>query len=61
MDGADRFGLKGSAVQIVEGPFVNFVGFVDEINLEKGKVKVIVSFFGHATPVELSFPQVKRL
>jgi transcription termination/antitermination protein NusG len=57
----DRFGLKGSPVRIVDGPFVNFVGLVDEINPEKGKVKVVVSFFGHPTPVELDFPQVQRL
>ena len=57
----DRFGLKGKSVRIVDGPFQGFVGLVDAINLEKGKVKVVVSFFGNATPVELDFLQVERL
>jgi transcription termination/antitermination protein NusG len=49
------------SVRIVDGPFVDFVGTVDEINLEKGKVRVRVSFFGRETPVELDFLQVERL
>ena len=49
------------SVRIVDGPFVDFVGVVDEINLEKGKVKVMVSFFGRETPVELDFLQVEGL
>jgi transcription termination/antitermination protein NusG len=53
--------LEGQSVRIVDGPFVDFVGTVDEINLEKGKVKVMVSFFGRETPVELDFLQVERL
>ena len=48
-------------MRIVDGPFVDFVGTVDEINLEKGKVKVLVSFFGRETPVELDFLQVEKL
>jgi transcriptional antiterminator NusG len=52
---------EGQSVRIVDGPFVDFVGVVDEINLEKGKVKVMVSFFGRETPVELDFLQVERL
>ena len=51
----------GQSVRIIDGPFVDFVGQVDEINLEKGKVKVLVSFFGRETPVELDFLQVERL
>ena len=51
----------GQSVRIVDGPFLDFVGQVDEINLEKGKVKVLVSFFGRETPVELDFLQVERL
>jgi transcriptional antiterminator NusG len=51
----------GQSVRIVDGPFQDFVGLVDEINLEKGKVKVMVSFFGRETPVELDFLQVERL
>ncbi len=52
---------EGQSVRIVDGPFVDFVGLVDEINLEKGKVRVMVSFFGRETPVELDFLQVERL
>jgi transcriptional antiterminator NusG len=51
----------GETVRIIDGPFVDFVGQVDEINMEKGKVKVLVSFFGRDTPVELDFLQVERL
>jgi transcription termination/antitermination protein NusG len=51
----------GQSVRIVDGPFQDFVGAVDEINVEKGKVKVLVSFFGRETPVELDFLQVERL
>ncbi|HWO93255.1 MAG TPA: transcription termination/antitermination protein NusG [Dehalococcoidia bacterium] len=51
----------GDGVRIIDGPFVDFVGQVDEINLQKGKVKVLVSFFGRETPVELDFLQVERL
>jgi transcriptional antiterminator NusG len=53
--------LVGQSVRIVDGPFVDFVGVVDEINLEKGKVRVLVSMFGRETPVELDFLQVERL
>jgi transcriptional antiterminator NusG len=52
---------EGQSVRIVDGPFVDFVGTVEEINLEKGKVKVMVSFFGRDTPVELDFLQVEKL
>lgn len=51
----------GQSVRIVDGPFVDFVGTVDELNMEKGKVRVMVSFFGRETPVELDFLQVERL
>jgi transcriptional antiterminator NusG len=53
--------VEGQNVRIVDGPFVDFVGAVEEINLEKGKVKVMVSFFGRETPVELDFLQVEKL
>ncbi len=52
--------LVGQAVRIIDGPFIDFSGTVDEINMEKGKVKVLVSFFGRETPVELDFLQVER-
>ena len=53
--------IVGQSVRIVDGPFQDFVGQVDDINLEKGKVKVLVSFFGRETPVELDFLQVERM
>lgn len=53
--------VVGQSVRVIDGPFVDFVGVVDEINLEKGKVRVLVSFFGRETPVELDFLQVERL
>ncbi|MEX2117558.1 MAG: transcription termination/antitermination protein NusG [Bacteroidota bacterium] len=49
----------GDPVKVVEGPFNNFNGFVQEVNPEKMKVKVMVSIFGRKTPVELDFGQVE--
>ena len=49
----------GEHIKIIDGPFSNFTGQVDEVNLERGKVKVMVSIFGRATPVELDFLQVQ--
>jgi len=51
----------GEHVRVVDGPFADFTGVVDEINPERGKVKVLVSIFGRETPVELDFLQVKAL
>jgi transcriptional antiterminator NusG len=50
----------GDAVRINDGPFSDFRGVIDEINQEKGKIKVLVSFFGREVPVELDFLQVER-
>ena len=51
----------GQSVRIIDGPFQDFIGIVDEIELEKGKVKLLVSFFGRDTPVELDFLQVEKV
>jgi transcriptional antiterminator NusG len=51
---------KGQTVRIIDGPFVDFMGTVDEVNYDQAKVKVLVSFFGRETPVELDFLQVER-
>ncbi len=51
---------KGESVKVVDGPFTNFSGIVDEVKPEKGKVRVLVSVFGRATPVELDIDQVER-
>lgn len=51
----------GEAVKIIDGPFTDFVGSVDEINQDRGKIKVLVSIFGRETPVELDFLQVSKL
>jgi len=52
---------KGERVKVSDGPFTDFIGIVDAINAEKGKVRVLVSFFGRETPVELDFLQVSRI
>jgi transcriptional antiterminator NusG len=51
----------GQKVRVVEGPFEDFMGTVDEINMDKGKVRILVSFFGRETPVELDFLQVEKI
>ena len=52
---------KGQSIRVSDGPFIDFVGVVDDINMEKGKVKVLLSLFGRETPVELDFLQVEKL
>ncbi|OHA62188.1 MAG: transcription termination/antitermination protein NusG [Candidatus Vogelbacteria bacterium RIFOXYD2_FULL_44_9] len=53
--------VVGETVSIVDGPFKDFEGKVNEIDEERGKVKVLVSMFGRETPVELDFLQVKHI
>lgn len=51
----------GESVRVIDGPFSSFIGMVDDVNAERGKVRVMVSIFGRSTPVELDFLQVERL
>ena len=52
---------EGEMVRITEGPFNSFTGSVDEINMEKAKLRVMVGIFGRSTPVELDFLQVEKI
>jgi len=52
---------KGQAVRVSDGPFIDFVGVVDDIKPDRGKVTVLLSLFGRETPVELDFLQVEKL
>ncbi len=64
-DGADKPRHKvefmvGELVRVKEGPFTDFNGSVEEVNYEKSKVRVSVTIFGRATPVELEFSQIEK-
>ncbi|MGI9160620.1 MAG: transcription termination/antitermination protein NusG, partial [Saprospiraceae bacterium] len=53
--------LVGETVKIIDGPFTDFVGDIQEVNEEKKKLKVIVKIFGRGTEVELNFMQVEKI
>lgn len=53
--------MAGDQVKVIDGPFADFTGFISEVNMERKKVKVMVSIFGRPTPVELDFLQVELL
>ncbi len=51
----------GDKVQVIDGPFTNFTGVVDEVRPDRGRVRVMISVFGRPTPVELEFTQLEKI
>ncbi|GIW47256.1 MAG: transcription termination/antitermination protein NusG [Deltaproteobacteria bacterium] len=52
---------KGETIKVIEGPFANFSGVIEEVKPEKGRVQVLVTIFGRTTPIELDFNQVEKI
>jgi len=52
---------RGETVKVIEGPFANFSGVIEEVKPEKAKVQVLVTIFGRTTPIELDFNQVEKI
>ncbi|MBQ9993065.1 MAG: transcription termination/antitermination protein NusG [Firmicutes bacterium] len=52
---------EGQNVRVIDGPFENFIGVINEVSLDRGKMKVTISMFGRETPVELDFSQVEKV
>lgn len=53
--------VPGEKIRVLSGPFENFMGTVEEINFEKGKLRVTISMFGRETPIELDFYQIEKM
>ncbi|MGQ0793353.1 MAG: transcription termination/antitermination protein NusG [Deltaproteobacteria bacterium] len=52
---------RGETIKVIEGPFANFSGLIEEVKPDKGKVQVLVTIFGRTTPIELDFNQVEKI